>query len=57
MDSAADRPDRTADDFRDFLVLSANFGGQGGWADGDLDGDGVVGLSDFVRLSAAFARD
>ena len=28
--------------FADFLVISTNFGSPGGWADGDMDGDGTI---------------
>ena len=41
-------------DFPDFLVLSANFGQAGGWADGDFDGNGIVDFPDFLLLSANF---
>ncbi len=40
--------------FDDFLVLSANFGDEGGWAEGDFDGNGEVDFPDFLALSANF---
>ena len=42
--------------FRDFLILSANFGlsDNVGWGNGDLDGDGAVRFADFLLLSNAF---
>ena len=42
-------------DFADFLIVSANIGVMGGYADGDFDGDSVVGLEDFEILREAFA--
>ena len=41
-------------DFRDFLTLAANFGLEGGWADGEFTGDGVIQFPDFVRLAQNF---
>lgn len=38
--------------FEDFLILSANFGTPGTWADGDFTGDGQVDFADFLVLSA-----
>ena len=38
-------------DFSDFLRLSANFGLDGNWADGDFDKTGRVQFSDFLLLS------
>lgn len=43
-------------EFADFLVLSRNFSGTGGWGDGDFDGDGRVLFSDFLVLSRNFGR-
>lgn len=41
--------------FADFLLLSANFGSEGGdWLTGDLDGDRTVGFADFLILSRNF---
>ncbi len=40
--------------FSDFLILSANFGGDGGWAQGDFTGDGMVNFADFLLMSANF---
>ena len=41
-------------EFSDFLVLSANFGGNGGWSQGDFDADGTISFSDFLVLSSNF---
>ncbi len=41
-------------DFNDFLPLADKFGGAGGWADGDYDGDGQVLFNDFVALAQNF---
>ena len=41
-------------DFSDFLKLSANFGNEGQWADGDFNGDGIVNFADFIVLSKNF---
>ena len=38
-------------DFRDFLILSDNYGKSGTPLEGDLDGDGQVGFADFLILS------
>ena len=45
-------------DFRDFLVLSANFGQEStnGKSDGDIALDGVVGFDDFLLLAAEFGK-
>jgi len=40
--------------FADFLVLSSNFGSEGGWKDGDVDGNGGVDFADFLVLSTTF---
>ena len=40
--------------FADFLVLSANFGQQGGYADGNIDLTGEIAFADFLVLSANF---
>ena len=40
--------------FSDFLVLSTNFGQEGGYTDGDLNCDGNVAFSDFLLLSGNF---
>ena len=40
--------------FADFLILSENFGQDGGWREGDFDGDGTVGFPDFLALSENF---
>jgi hypothetical protein len=40
--------------FSDFLALSDNFGGSGGWQQGDFDGNGDVEFPDFLALSANF---
>lgn len=42
--------------FSDFLVLSANFGTVGGYAQGDLDCNGDVAFSDFLILSSDFGN-
>ena len=44
--------------FLDFLVLSDNFGNQGGmtWADGDFTCDGNIDFADFLILSNAFGN-
>jgi hypothetical protein len=42
--------------FSDFLDLSANFGGPGGWGQGDFDADGNVSFSDFLLLSGNFGK-
>lgn len=41
-------------EFSDFLTLSSSFGGAGGWADGDFNGDGAIGFPDFLLLSGNF---
>lgn len=45
--------------FPDFLILSANFGGEGGGVHttGDIDCDGAVGFPDFLVLSANFGTE
>ena len=43
-------------DFRDFLILSANFGKSGTLLEGDLDGDGSIAFADFLLLSANFGK-
>lgn len=43
-------------DFPDFLALSASFGQDGGWAEGDFDGSGRVEFPDFLALSANFGE-
>ena len=40
--------------FDDFLALSAQFGSEGGWGEGDFDGSGQVDFDDFLLLSAFF---
>jgi|GEM_PF-5169444 len=40
--------------FEDFLVLSAGFGSNGGWADGNFTIDGEISFPDFLALSANF---
>ena len=42
--------------FADFLVLSANFGQNGGYEDGDVDCSGDIGFSDFLLISANFGQ-
>lgn len=44
-------------DFADFLVLSSNFGEQGGWSDGDVTGDGDIDFADFLWLSGNFTSN
>lgn len=41
-------------DFPDFLLLSANFGQNGGWEQGDFNSDGEVSFPDFLILSSNF---
>ena len=43
-------------DFSDFLRISANFGTDDPvvWQDGDFDGDGLVGFSDFLAFARGF---
>jgi len=41
-------------DFADFLRMSTNFGQEGGWEDGDINGDGLVTFADFIILSQNF---
>ena len=42
-------------DFGDFLVLSDNFGSEGGgWESGDYDGNGITEFADFLALSTNF---
>ena len=45
-------------DFRDFLVLSSNFGSavESAFADADFNGDGTVSFIDFLVLSQNFGR-
>lgn len=43
-------------EFADFLVLSGQYGNDGGWGAGDLDGNGAVGFPDFLLLSANFGQ-
>ena len=43
-------------EFADFLVLSDNFGGLGGWNSGDFDGNQRVGFPDFLLLSENFGQ-
>jgi hypothetical protein len=43
-------------EFADFLLLSNNFGGSGGWALGDFDGSGDVQFADFLLLSSSFGQ-
>ena len=40
----------------DFLILSRNFNGAGGWGQGDFDGSGTVAVQDFLQLSQNFNR-
>ena len=43
--------------FADFLLLSANFGGQDAtFEEGDIDGDQKVSFTDFLILSAEFGK-
>ena len=42
-------------DFRDFLVLSRNFGMQGDWANGDFDATGEIDFADLLLLANGFA--
>ena len=42
--------------FEDFLVLSANFGQEVGYADGNVDLEGSVDFADFLVLSANFGQ-
>ncbi len=42
--------------FEDFVALADAFGGQGGWATGDFDGDGIVQFPDFVLLADNFGK-
>ena len=42
--------------FPDFLILSANFGQEGGPEQGDADCDGTIGFPDFLVLSANFGQ-
>lgn len=48
-------PDRGLS-FSDFLVLSGNIGTDGGWADGNFNGDGSVSFADFLVLLANFGK-
>ena len=43
-------------EFADFLVLSANFGNDGGWADGDFNASMTVDFADFLLLSENFGN-
>jgi len=43
-------------EFSDFLLLSRNFGLDGGWMDGDADGSGNVRFADFLLLSENFGQ-
>ena len=43
-------------DFVDFLTLSANFGNQGDWSQGDFTADGRVGFDDFLQLSKNYGE-
>ena len=43
-------------DFADFLVLSTNFGTDGGWSDGNFTEDGSVSFADFLVLSTNFGQ-
>jgi len=40
--------------FDDFLVLSSNFGSEGGWSSGDATCDGQIAFADFLILSQNF---
>jgi len=42
--------------FADFLVLSANFGKEGGYADGNIDLMGGIAFADFLVLSSNFGK-
>lgn len=42
--------------FEDFLVLQANFGHAGGYAQGDFDLDGRIAFADFLMLSANYGQ-
>ena len=44
-------------DFKDFLVLSSNYGSEGSYLDGDIDGDGQVAFPDFLSLSEVFGSE
>ncbi len=52
----ADINNNGAVDFADFLILSRNFGEQGGSDDGDINGDGVIDFADFLLLSDNFGQ-
>lgn len=43
-------------DFTDFLILSANYGGDGGVAQGDFNDDGQVGFPDFLILAENYGE-
>ena len=42
--------------FNDFVTLSNNFNGEGGWTDGNFDGKDTIGFNDFVILSNNFGQ-
>ena len=43
-------------DFPDFLILSRNFGEQGGADDGDLNDDGEINFTDFLLFANHFGE-
>jgi hypothetical protein len=43
-------------EFSDFLVVSENFGQEGGYLDGDIDGNGRIEFADFLVLSTNFGQ-
>ena len=53
---AADFNSSGATDFADFLILSANFAGEGAFEDGDATGDGLINFADFLILSSEFGQ-
>ena len=42
--------------FASFLRLSANFGQEGAWTDGDMTADGRIDFADFLLLSSSFGQ-
>jgi|GEM_PF-293305 len=51
------RGDATLDgdvDFEDFLIVSTNFGSDGGWSEGNFDLDGSIEFADFLQLTTNF---
>ena len=45
-------------EFKDFLILSSNFGTEvdAAFAEGDVDGNGTVDMADFLLLSAEYGK-